>query len=465
MPDNLPYIPQYITVHLGAPDSNAPNVTVPFADYIKNVASSEIYPTWPENAIRANVYAQVSYTLNRIYTDYYRSRGYDFDITNSIANDQSFVNGRDIFENVSRIVDELFNDYFVVGDSVEPYFAAYCDGRELRCQGLEQWGTVSLAEEGLTPFEILQHYYGDDIRIVTNAPVGERRETWDGRTLGVGDIGNSVQQIQLRLNRISKNYSGIPKIPIVNGIFDTATENAVIAFQRAFDLEPDGLVGKSTWYAIQRIYTAVKRLNDLASEGISIQESSNLFNSFLSEGDSGIEVFELQYLLNLVSEFNNEIPPITIDGVFGPSTKNALEAFQSAYGLNVTGKTDINVWDRLYREYVGTLTSLPAGFFGSTTIPYQGRVLRFGLEGDDVTALQEYLNFIGNTYTRIPKINVDGVFGNQTQAAVTVFKEIFGLNPTPIVSAQVWDEITSVYRDLYDGSLASQGQAPGFDIG
>ena len=462
---NLPYVPNYITVHLGPPDSDAPNVTVPFADYIKNVASSEIYPTWPDNAIRANVYAQVSYTLNRIYTDYYRSRGYNFDITNSIANDQSFVNGRDIFENISRIVDELFNDYIVVGNSVEPYFAAYCDGRELRCEGLEQWGTVPLAEQGLTPYEILQRFYGNDINIVTNAPVGDRRETWDGRTLGIGDIGNSVQQVQLRLNRISKNYSAIPKIPLVNGIFDEATEASVRAFQGAFNLDVDGLVGKSTWYSIQRVYSAVKRLNDLASEGVSIQDTTNLFNSFLSEGDSGSEVFELQYLLALVSEFNNEIPPLTVDGDFGAGTRQALEAFQRVYGLNVTGETDIDTWDRLYREYVGILTSLPSGYFGSATLPYQGRVLRFGIEGDDVTALQEYLNFISDTYTRIPKIPVDGVFGGQTQVAVTIFKEIFGLNPTPIVSADTWNEITSVYRDLYDGQLASGGQNPGFDIG
>lgn len=465
MPTSLPYVPQYITVHLGAPDSDAPNVTVPFADYIKNVASSEIYPTWPENAIRANVYAQVSYTLNRIYTDYYRSRGYDFDITNSIANDQSYVNGRDIFENVSRIVDELFNDYIVMGNSIEPYFAAYCDGRELRCDGLEQWGTVPLAEQGLTPYEILQRFYGNDINIVSNAPVGDRRETWDGRTLGFGDIGNSVQQIQIRLNRISKNYSGIPKIPLVNGIFDEPTEEAVRAFQRAFNLEEDGLVGKSTWYSIQRIYSAVKRLNDLASEGITLQEITSLFNSFLNEGDTGSEVFELQYLLALVAEFNNEIPSVSVDGIFGPGTRQALEAFQRVYGLNVTGETDINTWDRLYREYIGILTSLPTGFFGSTTIPYQGRVLRLGVEGDDVRALQEYLNFIGNTYTEIPEVAVDGVFGGQTQAAVTVFKEIFGLDPTPIVSASTWDEITSVYRDLYDGQLSSQGQNPGFNIG
>ena len=461
MPNNTPYIPEYITVHLGAPDSSAPNVTVSFADYIKNVASSEIYPTWPENAIRANIYAQTSYALNRIYTDFYRSRGYDFDITNSIANDQSFVNGRDIFENVSQLVDELFNDYIVLGNNVEPYFASYCDGRELRCEGLEQWGTVALAEQGLTPYQILQKYYGDEINIITNAPVGERRETWDGRTLGLGDVGNSVQQIQIRLNRISKNYPSIPKISSVNGIFDTDTEASVRAFQQAFNLEPDGLVGKSTWYSIQRVFTAVKRLNNLASEGVTLNEITGLFNSFLQEGDSGSEVFELQYLLALVAEFNNEIPSVSVDGIFGAGTRNALEEFQRVYGLDITGETDIATWDRLYREYVGIIASLPAGFFGSTTIPYQGRVLTIGAQGDDVRVLQEYLNFISNTYTQIPKITVDGVFGNQTQTAVSIYKSIFGLDPSPIVSASTWESITSTYRDLYDGSLASDGQGAG----
>ena len=168
----LPFIPAEITVHLGPPDTPAPNVTLPFAEYIANVASSEIYPTWPENAIRANIYAQISFALNRIYTEFYRSRGYDFDITNSTATDQSFVNGRDIFENISRITDELFNDYISRRGNVEPLFAQYCDGREVSCNGLSQWGSVTLAENGMTPYEILRYYYGDDININTNTPIG-----------------------------------------------------------------------------------------------------------------------------------------------------------------------------------------------------------------------------------------------------------------------------------------------------
>ena len=460
----LPIIPEYVTVHLGSPDSNAPNVTVPFADYIKNVASSEIFPTWPENALRANIYAQISFTLNRIFTDYYRSRGYNFDITNSIGIDQSFVNGRDIFENISQIVDEIFNDYVVQGDSIEPYFTAYCDGREIRCEGLEQWGTVELAENGLSPLEILRYYYGDDISIVNNAPIGDRISTWDGRTLGYGSIGNSVQQIQIRLNRISKNYPAIPKIYPVNGIFDTSTEDAVRAYQRAFNLNEDGLIGKDTWYSIQRTYSAVKRLNDLASEGLSREEVSGIFETTPKEGDTGPEVFELQYLLSLIAEYNNEIQAPSIDGIFGAGTKNALESFERAYGLPIDGEVSQSDWDRLYREYVGILESLPEGYFNSTTIPYGGTVLRLGSSGEDVLILQEYLNYIGETYTEIPRLDEDGVFGVGTQAAVVAYKTIFGLEATPIVGAQAWDSIASTYRDLFDGNSTSRGQFPGVNL-
>ena len=166
MATGLPIIPETITVHLGEPDQPAQNVTVPFLDYVLNVASSEIYPTWPEEAIRANMYAQISYALNRIYTEYYRSRGYDFDITNSTRFDQYYVNGRDIFENIQRIGGEVFNDYIRRQGTIEPLFAQYCNGTTVTCNGLSQWGTVSLAEAGYTPYRILQNYYGTDIDII-----------------------------------------------------------------------------------------------------------------------------------------------------------------------------------------------------------------------------------------------------------------------------------------------------------
>ena len=201
----LPYIPNEIVVHLGAPSAAAENVYVPFPDYIKNVASSEIYPTWPESALRANIYAQISFALNRYYTEWYRSQGYDFDITNSTRFDQSYVPGRDIYDSVGRIVDEIFDSYLVKGNGIEPYFAQYCNGTTTTCPGLSQWGTVALAEQGLGAYDILTRYYGDDIRIVTNAPIRNGLPSYSGRPLRLGDTSIGVQLKQIQLNRISTN--------------------------------------------------------------------------------------------------------------------------------------------------------------------------------------------------------------------------------------------------------------------
>ncbi|MDD6097960.1 MAG: spore cortex-lytic protein, partial [Oscillospiraceae bacterium] len=201
-----PFIPETITVHLGTPDSGAANVTVNFPDYVKNVASSEIFPTWPESSLRANIYVITTFALNRIYTEWYRSRGYDFDITASTQFDQKFINGREIFENISRLVDELFNDYVRRQGSIEPLFTSFCNGTTTTCAGLSQWGTVTLAEQGKTPYEILQYYYGDDIDIVKNAPVKSAQFSFPGIPLELGSSGNDVRTMQIYLNRISRNY-------------------------------------------------------------------------------------------------------------------------------------------------------------------------------------------------------------------------------------------------------------------
>lgn len=336
----LPVIPENITVHLGRPTESARNVTVPFADYIKNVASSEIYPTWPESALRANILAQISFTLNRIYTEYYRSRGYDFDITNSTAFDQSFVYGRDIFENISQIVDEIFNEYIRRSGSVEPLFAVYCDGINVQCNGISQWGSVELANQGLTPYEILQYYYGDEIEPVRDVPVVGSISSYPGTPLRLGSNGDEVYFVQTRLNRISRNYPNIPKIANPNGLFSADTEDAVKAFQRQFNLTPDGIVGSATWYAISRIYTAVKRLADINSEGISLDEVTLLFNGQISEGSSGLGVRELQVLLAFIAQFDSAVIPVAIDGIFGSGTRASVESFQYEYGLPVTGTVD-----------------------------------------------------------------------------------------------------------------------------
>ena len=209
MPQVIPYVPQRITVHLGAPSSDAANVTVNFVDYVKNVASSEIYPTWEEAALRANILAIVSFALNRVYTEFYRSRGYNFDITSSTAYDQFFVNGRSYFTNVARLVDELFDDYLRRPGFVEPLAAKFCNGTTVTCEGLSQWGSEELAQQGMGYMDILRYYYGDDIELVTNVPIRDVPESYPGTPLRLGSTGEEVVVLQTMLNRIGQNYPAI----------------------------------------------------------------------------------------------------------------------------------------------------------------------------------------------------------------------------------------------------------------
>ncbi len=461
----LPIIPETITVHLGRPEENAPNVTVPFMDYIMNVASSEIYPTWPENAIRANVYAQISYALNRIYTEFYRSRGYDFDITNSTAFDQSFVNGREIFSNIQDIVGDIFNDYLRRQGNVEPLFAQYCDGIEVTCDGLSQWGSVTLAEQGFTPYRIITNYYGSDVDIVQNAPVGSVQASAPDAPLRLGSFGPDVRTIQLRLNRISDNYPNIPKITYTDGIFTYDTEAAVRAFQEIFDLTPDGIVGNATWYAIQRIYAAVKRLNSLNAEGIQFSEVSQQFATSLSLGDSSPQVAILQYYIDYISAYYDTIPSVDIDGIFGESTRNAVLAVQATFGLTQDGIVGAQTWNAIANAYNGIISRIPVRFVEGNIVPYQGIVLRQGAESDTVRILQEYLDFISQYISEIPSVSPTGYFGPRTQQSVEAFQRLYGLPVTGYVEAVTWASIADLYSDLYVGNRLSDGQYPGYEIG
>ena len=458
---NLPYIPEYITVHLGPAGSNAENVTVSFPEYIKNVASSEIYPTWPENAIRANILAQISFALNRVYTEYYRSRGYDFDITNSTATDQSFVRGRDFFENISQIVDEIFNDYIIRQGSVEPLFAAYCDGVRVQCNGLSQWGSVALAEQGLTPYQILTNYFGQDINIVRDVPVQGLSESYPGYLLALGTLSNYVGMIQLRLNRIARNYPSIPKIERVNGIYGIDTENAVREFQRVFSLTQDGIVGRATWYKIAQIYNAVKRITDIYSEGLSLAEVTDIYSTTLQVGSTGGPVRELQYYLSFISQFNNAIPPIAIDGIFGQKTRAAVESFQREYGLDVTGVVTQQVGREIYSVYIGMINSLPPGWLPENAAVYPGAPLRIGSRSESVAILQDYLNFISDTYTQIPKLAVDGIFGPATNSAVEEYQRIFGIEVNGVVDSNTWNSIVRTYLSLTEGTQGQWSQYGG----
>lgn len=347
-----PYIPKEITVHLGSPTSNAPNVTVPFIDYVKNVASSEIYPTWDESALRANIFAIVSFALNRIYTEFYRSRGYDFDITSSTAIDQAFVNGRSFFDSVSRIADELFNDYLRRPGFVEPLAAKFCNGTTVTCEGLSQWGSQNLAQQGYNSIQILRSYYGN-IETVLNAPVRGIVSSYPGTPLRRGSTGPNVVTLQVALNRIGQNYPAIPKIPANDGIFGSRTEAAVRKFQEVFNLTPDGIVGPATWYAIVRLYTAVTELSELRSQGQQFYAINWSPPNALQVGSSGEKVRQLQYMLSILSSYISSIPPLAIDGIYGSATRAAVLAAQRRFALPETGVVDAATWDEIYDQYSG----------------------------------------------------------------------------------------------------------------
>lgn len=369
MPQVAPYIPQRITVHLGPPDSNAANVTVGFADYVKNVASSEVYPTWEESALRANILAIVSFALNRVYTEFYRSRGYDFDITNSTAYDQFFVNGRSYFENISRLVDELYTSYLRRPGSVEPLAAKFCNGTTVTCDGLSQWGSQNLARQGSTSTEILRSYYGD-VEIVTNAPVQGITTSYPG-VLRRGTTGPSVVVVQVMLNRISQAYPAIPKIAQVDGIFGAQTEAAVIRFQEVFNLAVDGIVGRATWYAMVRLYVAVTRLAELRSQGQKYYAINWAHSRPIQFGDRGVRVEHLQYMLSVLAAYIPEIPSLTVDGIFGSQTRNAVVAAQRRFGLPQTGVVNYATWEAIYDQFSGIET---ATWRDPTLFPYTSAI-------------------------------------------------------------------------------------------
>ena len=461
----LPTIPEQIVIHLGPPNSDAPNVTESFADYIKNVASSEVYPTWPEEALRANILAQISVALNRVYTGFYRNQGKDFDITSSPAYDQTYVYQRDIFENISELVDEMFDSYIRREGSVEPLFAEFCDGIEVKCNGLYQWGSVDMAKNGAGYESILREYYGNDIEIVRGAPVENPSFSPPSYPLKLGGSGSNVELMQIRLNRISRNYPGIPKIYPADGFFDQSTEDAVKKFQEVFNLTPDGIIGTATWNAINFVYNAVKKLYAINSEGLSLSELETVYEKELKEGDSSRNVYVLQYYLSYISLFYPTVMRPSTDADFGPGTTAAVKSYQKTFGLDQTGIVDEATWNSIQNTYYEILSRFPYEFSDGLILPFPGRVLRSGTDGNDVRALQEYLNYIAQSYTDIPRIAVDGVYGPSTASAVNRFVEIFNLpNSQGRVNAQVWNAIISVYDDLYSGNTVNESQFPGYGI-
>ena len=453
-------IPKNITVHLGKPAASARNVTVSFRDYIANVASSEVYPTWPEQALRANIHCQISLALNRIYTEWYPSKGYTFNITNSTSYDQYYVHGRTVFDVMVRITDDIFNTYLRKRGTVNPYYSEYCDGKSVTCPGLKQWGTVTLANNGRSALQILRYYYGSDIEIVRTSNIQSIPQSYPGSPLRQGDSGTAVFTLQRQLNRITKDYPFLGKLT-VDGVFGSRMAATVRAFQKQFNLTADGMVGRQTWYKISYIYVSVKDLAELTSEG----ETSNgtlsdgtWGGTVLRTGSTGSAVEQLQFWLNTLAQYDSSIHSVTVDGVFGSGTAAAVRAFQRKYGLTVDGVVGRTTWTEVYDQFRSIQSD------NGTPNAYPGTALREGSSGQNVRLVQFWLKIARTVYTSLANVTVDGKFGAGTAAAVQRFQRYFGLTADGVVGRTTWQKLYEVYNDIANRLLSPSlrpGEYPG----
>ena len=441
-----PVVPNNITVHLGAPDAAARDITVSFTDYISNVAASELYPTWPRNALIANIYTIISFAMNRIYNEWYRSKGYNFDITSSPTYDQAYVENRSTYENINNIVEEIFNNYVVKGNQIQPYFTRYCDGRVTTCDGLSQWGTVTLANQGKTPLQILQYYYGNDISIKYDAPVGDTTGGYPGYVVGLGNAGNPVLAIQRDLRRIRKNYPAIPDITTTVGIYDEETENAVKKFQEIFGLPITGVVDKATWYKIKYVYTSVKKLSDLYSEGLSLDEATFLYTDELNYGDTGIEVEYVHYFLDALAFLDDDIPRLQTNSIYSNNTITMVKAFQQKYGLPVTGIFTYSDWLVLQDAYDNILKSFPKEYQDYVDELYPDNFLVRGMTGKDVRRLQRFLLAICKYDKSIPGVRVNGEFDDLTEKSIKKIQDDYGFDINGIVGPLLWKKLVELSK-------------------
>ena len=453
-------IPKNITVHLGKPAASARNVTVSFRRYIANVASSEVYPTWPESALRANIHCQISLALNRIYTEWYPSRGYSFNITNSTSYDQYYVHGRTVFDVMVRLTDDIFNTYLRKTGTVNPYYSEYCDGKSVTCPGLKQWGTVTLAKQGKTPLQILKYYYGSNIEIVRTNNIQAIPQSYPGSPLRQGDSGTAVFTLQRQLNRIAKDYPFIGKLT-VDGVFGPRMASTVKTFQRQFNLTADGVVGRQTWYKISYIYVSVKDLAELTSEG---ETSSGTLSdgswggTALRTGSTGSAVEQVQFWLNTLAQYESALPSLSVDGRYGAATASAVRAFQRRYGLTVDGVVGRETWNAIYNEFRSIQSD------NGTPNAYPGTALREGASGQNVRLVQFWLKIAHTVYSRLNDLTVDGKFGAATTAAVKRFQTYFGLTSDGVVGRTTWNKLYEVYNDIANKLLSSSlrpGEYPG----
>lgn len=473
-------IPEFITIHMGEPSECGEILTIPFIDYIKNVSCSCVYPTWREEALRANIYAITSFALNRIYTDWYKSRGYGFEITNSRNYDQMYVRGRTLFRNVCDIVDEIFDSCIKVEGFNQPLLAK-CENlsKEERC--LSRWGSLDLAEDGLDALEILRKYYGDNIKVEKASYIAGIRRPYSGKPLSFDSVGDDVKFIQRALNFIGKKYTGIDKILQEDGIYGENTEKAVKNFQSIFNLKRDGIVGSKTWNKICLVYSLIKKIfgsdNDI--------EDSEQDSLPLKLGSRGELVKIIQEDLNYVLSNYNFYKNLKVDGIYGPLTEKAVLDFQKIFSLVPDGIVGKDTLDRL--EYVKENLKKLDNVFSNKALINDEKVygelkgyqdmdssgeclnnnnftiinqrklskevnmcinISFGDVGDDVKQLQKELNNLGKLYDFLEPLKEDGIFGENTKRVLEKFQEKFGLPVTGVFDRENLRKLMSIKKAL-----------------
>ena len=395
---------------------------------------------WPEQALRANIHCQISLALNRIYTEWYPSKGYTFNITNSTSYDQYYVHGRTVFEVMVRITDDIFNTYLRKSGTVNPYYSEYCDGKSVTCPGLKQWGTVTLANNGRSALQILRYYYGSSIEIVRTKNIRSIPQSYPGTPLRQGSRGAAVFTLQRQLNRITKDYPFLGKLT-VDGGFGSRMAATVRAFQKQFNLTADGVVGRQTWYKISYIYVSVKDLAELTSEGETSTGtlSNGTWNgTVLSTGASGSAVEQVQFWLKIARTVYTSLESVTVDGKFGAGTASAVRRFQRYFGLTADGVVGQTTWQKLYEVYNDIANRL----LSSSLRPgeYPG-VLRTGSAGTAVRELQFYLYLMSAYESSIPPVSIDGKFGADTERAVRAYQRFAGLTVDGVVGRTTWNSL------------------------
>ena len=408
--------------------------------------------SWPEEALRANIIAQVSLALNRIWTEWYPSRGYSFNITGSPGYDQAYVNGRTVFAVMERLTAELFNTFVQRSGDAEPYFTEYCDGKTVTCPGMKQWGTVDRAREGMNALQILRYYYGNRVQLVTTNNIAAIPSSYPGSPLRRGSTGTNVRILQKQLSRIAKDYPSFGK-PAVTGTFDEATENSVKKFQKQFSLTADGVVGRATWNKVSFIYVSVKDLAELTSEGETAegtQSTGGWPGTVLRRGSTGSSVEQVQFWLSDLAQFDSSLVRVTVDGSYGAATVSAVEAFQTLFGLTSDGVVGRSTWNKLKEVGLAVANKIVAanvapGQFTTTT--------RAGSSGTAVRAVQYYLRRLAAYYSDVPRVAVDGKFGAATTRAVKAWQSRAGLTVDGVVGRLT-------FQSLYDAAQALEASGP-----